>query len=128
MSGDKLGQPGDVDAGAGIETDIDAAEVLLMLAPETNGEVAVKSWQALSRTTGRAHDHLAIPKEDEKIRFRDVVAKYQTTRHAEEALERLLSQIVPLGRTESVSTPLARAFNRSRWVRAPRRGSRTCAS
>jgi nitrate reductase / nitrite oxidoreductase, alpha subunit len=58
-----------------IETDIDAAEVILTLAPETNGEVAVKAWEALSKTTGRDHAHLAIPKEDEKIRFRDCVAQ-----------------------------------------------------
>ncbi len=60
---------------ARIDSDVDAAEVLLMLAPETNGEVAVKSWESLSRTTGREHAHLALPKEDEKIRFRDVVAQ-----------------------------------------------------
>jgi len=60
---------------ARIETDIDACEVILMLAPETNGEVAVKAWQALSRATGRDHTHLAIPKLDEKIRFRDVQAQ-----------------------------------------------------
>jgi len=60
---------------ARIESDIDAAETLLMLAPETNGEVAVRSWAALSRTTGLDHTHLAHPKEDEKIRFRDVVAQ-----------------------------------------------------
>ncbi|HDO52097.1 MAG TPA: nitrate reductase subunit alpha, partial [Rhizobiales bacterium] len=58
-----------------IETDIDASEVILMLAPETNGEVAVKAWESLSQTTGREHAHLALPKEDEKIRFRDVVAQ-----------------------------------------------------
>ncbi|MGD9868444.1 MAG: nitrate reductase subunit alpha, partial [Hyphomicrobiales bacterium] len=58
-----------------IESDIDAAEVILMLAPETNGEVAVKAWEALGRNTGRDHTHLAMPKEDEKIRFRDVVAQ-----------------------------------------------------
>jgi len=58
-----------------IESDIDATEVILMLAPETNGEVAVKAWDALSKATGRAHAHLALPKEDEKIRFRDVVAQ-----------------------------------------------------
>ena len=58
-----------------IESDIDAAEVILMLAPETNGEVAVKAWEALSENTGRDHSHLAAPKEDEKIRFRDVVAQ-----------------------------------------------------
>ena len=58
-----------------IDTDIDATEVILSLAPETNGEVAVKAWAALSKATGRDHTHLAIPKEDEKIRFRDVVAQ-----------------------------------------------------
>jgi nitrate reductase / nitrite oxidoreductase, alpha subunit len=60
---------------ARIDSDIDAAEVILSLAPETNGEVAVKAWQALSKATGREHAHLALPKEDEKIRFRDVVAQ-----------------------------------------------------
>jgi nitrate reductase / nitrite oxidoreductase, alpha subunit len=60
---------------ARIDSDIDAAEAILMLAPETNGEVAVKSWRALEKQTGRKHDHLALPKEDEKIRFRDIVAQ-----------------------------------------------------
>ena len=60
---------------AKIDTDIDATEVILTLAPETNGEVAVKAWDALSKITGREHAHLALPKEDEKIRFRDVVAQ-----------------------------------------------------
>jgi nitrate reductase / nitrite oxidoreductase, alpha subunit len=58
-----------------IETAIDACEVLLMLAPETNGEVAVKAWKALSQHTGRDHTHLALPKQEEKIRFRDVQAQ-----------------------------------------------------
>ncbi len=60
---------------AKIEEDIDATEVILMLAPETNGEVAVKAWEALSRNTGIDHTHLARPKEDEKIRFRDIAAQ-----------------------------------------------------
>ena len=58
-----------------IDTDIDACETILMLAPETNGEVAVKAWEALSKATGRDHAHLAEGKEEEKIRFRDVVAQ-----------------------------------------------------
>lgn len=58
-----------------IETAIDAAEVILSLAPETNGQVAVKAWEALSKFTGRDHSHLARPKEDEKIRFRDIQAQ-----------------------------------------------------
>ena len=55
-----------------IDSAIDAAEVVLALAPETNGQVAVKAWEALSKITGREHAHLALPKEDEKIRFRDI--------------------------------------------------------
>ncbi|WP_284617869.1 nitrate reductase subunit alpha [Aquabacterium humicola] len=58
-----------------IETDIDAAEVILQLAPETNGHVAVKAWEALSKATGREHAHLALHREDEKIRYRDVQAQ-----------------------------------------------------
>ena len=34
---------------AGIDTDIDAIEAILSLAPETNGEVAVKAWEALAQ-------------------------------------------------------------------------------
>ena len=45
---------------ARIDTDIDATEVILMLAPETNGEVAVKAWAvAVEGFTGRDHTHLA---------------------------------------------------------------------
>ncbi|HKW07437.1 MAG TPA: nitrate reductase subunit alpha, partial [Candidatus Dormibacteraeota bacterium] len=58
-----------------IETDIDACEVILALAPETNGEVAVKAWAALSEATGREHAHLALPRQDDKIRYRDVQAQ-----------------------------------------------------
>lgn len=58
-----------------IESDIDACEVVLMLAPETNGQVAMKAWAALSKITGRDHTHLALPREDDKIRYRDVQAQ-----------------------------------------------------
>jgi len=58
-----------------IETAIDAAEVVLSLAPETNGNVAVKAWDALGKFTGRDHKHLAEPKHEEKIRFRDIQAQ-----------------------------------------------------
>ena len=60
---------------AKIESAIDACEVILSLAPETNGEVAVKAWASLEGFTGRDHTHLAETKEDEKIRFRDIVAQ-----------------------------------------------------
>ena len=58
-----------------IETAIDAAETIMMLAPETNGEVAVKAWKALGEATGRDHTHLADTREDEKIRYRDIQAQ-----------------------------------------------------
>ena len=58
-----------------IDTDIDATEVVLSLAPETNGQVAVKAWEALGKFTGRDHTHLARPKQEEKIRFRDIQAQ-----------------------------------------------------
>ena len=60
---------------AKIESDIDACEVVLQLAPETNGHVAVKAWEALSKATGREHAHLALHREDEKIRYRDIQAQ-----------------------------------------------------
>jgi nitrate reductase alpha subunit len=58
-----------------IDTAIDACEIILSLAPETNGEVAVKAWEALSKSTGLDHTHLAKPREEDKIRFRDVQAQ-----------------------------------------------------
>lgn len=58
-----------------IESDIDAAEIILSFAPETNGKVAVKAWQALSENTGRDHAHLAKSREEEHIRFNDIKAQ-----------------------------------------------------
>src|SRR5699024_6382363 len=58
-----------------LETAIDAAEMILTLAPETNGHVAVKAWEALSQNTGIDHTHLAKPREHDAIRFRDVQAQ-----------------------------------------------------
>jgi nitrate reductase alpha subunit len=58
-----------------IDSDIDATEVIMTLAPETNGEVAVKAWAALSEFTGLDHTHLALTREDEKIRYRDIQAQ-----------------------------------------------------
>ncbi|MFD1801380.1 nitrate reductase subunit alpha [Mixta tenebrionis] len=58
-----------------INSAIDAAEMILTLAPETNGQVAMKAWAALGEITGREHTHLAQRKEEEKIRFRDIQAQ-----------------------------------------------------
>ncbi|HMM53220.1 MAG TPA: nitrate reductase subunit alpha, partial [Burkholderiaceae bacterium] len=68
-------EPGATQGLPRIVTDIDAAETVMMLAPETNGHVAVKAWEALSKITGREHAHLALHREDEKIRFRDIQAQ-----------------------------------------------------
>ncbi|GET21403.1 nitrate reductase subunit alpha [Prolixibacter denitrificans] len=58
-----------------IMTDIQAAEVILSLAPETNGNVAVKAWKALEAITGRNHHELAASRADEKIRYHDILAQ-----------------------------------------------------
>jgi nitrate reductase alpha subunit len=58
-----------------IETAVEAAEVILTLAPETNGHVAVRAWEALEKTTGRSHRHLAEGRKEEKIRFADLVCQ-----------------------------------------------------
>ena len=54
---------------AKIETDIQATEVILSLAPETNGHVAVRAWQSLEENTGLKHTHLAESRAEEKIRY-----------------------------------------------------------
>ncbi len=58
-----------------MKTDIEFCEAILMLAPETNGEVAVKSWESLEKFTGRHHTHLAEGRHHEKHRFRDLQAQ-----------------------------------------------------
>lgn len=71
----RVSEPGATEGRPRILTDIDACEVILQLAPETNGHVAVKAWDALGKQTGIDHKHLALHREDEKIRFRDVQAQ-----------------------------------------------------
>ena len=58
-----------------IETAIDACEMILTLAPETNGHVAKKAWEALGKATGRDHTHLINASEHTQIRFHDIVAQ-----------------------------------------------------
>ncbi len=58
-----------------IESARDACETILMLAPETNGRVAVKAWESLSKVTGREHAHLVSGHASEKIRFADLIAQ-----------------------------------------------------
>jgi nitrate reductase alpha subunit len=75
---------GEKNGSAKIETDIDACEVVLSLAPETNGEVAVKAWAALSKITGRDHKHLACRRKKKKSAsaiFRRSRARLSVHRH-----------------------------------------------
>ena len=59
-----------------IESDIDACEVIPAVAPETNGHVAVKAWDALGKQTGLDHTHLALHREDEeRSASRDIQAQ-----------------------------------------------------
>ena len=58
-----------------MRADLDAIETILTLAPETNGHVALKAWQALGKATGRDHTHLIAARADEKIEFRDIAAQ-----------------------------------------------------
>lgn len=66
---------GDTNGRPRIESDIDAAEVILSLAPETNGNVANKAWKALEQTTGRSHTHLVEGRAEEKIRYKNLVSQ-----------------------------------------------------
>ncbi len=58
-----------------LDSAVDACEMILELAPETNGAVAMKAWHALSISTGRDHSHLARSRQGEKIRLRDLQAQ-----------------------------------------------------
>ena len=71
----RVTEPGVSQGRPRLDTAIDAAEMILNFAPETNGHVSVKAWEALGKITGRDHRHLALGREHDKIRFRDVQAQ-----------------------------------------------------
>lgn len=58
-----------------LEEDIYVCDSVLLMAPETNGEVAHKSWKALGKKTGIDHNHLCDARRDERILFRDIQAQ-----------------------------------------------------
>jgi nitrate reductase alpha subunit len=55
-----------------LETGKQVAETILKLAPETNGETAVKSWHVLEKKTGRFLKHLSSARKSEKYSFADI--------------------------------------------------------
>jgi nitrate reductase alpha subunit len=58
-----------------METDRQVAETILALAPETNGETAVKSWEQLEKRTGLKLRHLSTLRQGERYRFDDLNAQ-----------------------------------------------------
>ncbi|MEJ2640111.1 MAG: nitrate reductase subunit alpha, partial [Desulfosarcinaceae bacterium] len=58
-----------------METGRQVAETILALAPETNGETAVKSWGSLEKRTGLALRHLSLRRQGERFRFDDLNAQ-----------------------------------------------------
>ena len=58
-----------------LEEDIAVCDSVMRMAPETNGEVAHKSWHALSKKTGIDHSHLYAGRHEDKITFRDIQAQ-----------------------------------------------------
>lgn len=66
---------GDTQGLANLDTDIQAIETILSLAPESNGQVALKAWKALEKPTGLELMHLAVEKGDTQLRYRDLVTQ-----------------------------------------------------
>ncbi|GBG14936.1 nitrate reductase / nitrite oxidoreductase, alpha subunit [Novimethylophilus kurashikiensis] len=58
-----------------LEEDISVCDSIMRMAPETNGEVAHKSWSALSKKTGIDHHHLYAGRHEDKITFKDIQAQ-----------------------------------------------------
>jgi len=69
-----------VEPGAGqgqpvMQTAKQAAETILMLAPETNGETAVKAWIGVEKRTGLPLRHLSLRRQGERFKFDDLTAQ-----------------------------------------------------
>jgi len=75
---EKLGtvaEPGVSQGLPSLETGRQVAEAILMLAPETNGATALKSWAPLEKRTGLSLTHLSIARRSEKFSFEDLTAQ-----------------------------------------------------
>jgi len=55
-----------------LHTGKQVAEAILALAPETNGNTAVKAWESLEKKTGLKLAHLSIDRKGEKMSFADL--------------------------------------------------------
>jgi nitrate reductase alpha subunit len=70
-----VGRPGISQGMPSLETGKQVAETILTLAPETNGETAVKSWENLEKKTGLQLRHLSTRRQGEKFSFADLNAQ-----------------------------------------------------
>jgi nitrate reductase / nitrite oxidoreductase, alpha subunit len=70
-----VSEPGITQGMPSLSTARQAAETILALAPETNGAVAVRSWQGVERKTGLSLRHLSLKRQGEKYRFADLSAQ-----------------------------------------------------
>ena len=67
--------PGVTQGMPSLQDDMAVCDAILMLAPETNGEVAHKGWQALGKKTGTDHTHLSSARREDKLCFKDLVVQ-----------------------------------------------------
>jgi nitrate reductase alpha subunit len=58
-----------------LETGRQVAETILMLAPETNGATAMKSWAPLEKRTGLSLRHLSVARRSDRYSFEDLCAQ-----------------------------------------------------
>lgn len=58
-----------------LQTNRDVAEAILTLAPETNGNVAVKAWSTVEKKSGLELKHLSRDRQGERMTFDDLVAQ-----------------------------------------------------
>ncbi len=67
-----VGVPGVSQGMPRLETSRQVCEAFLALAPETDGRIAVKAWNALGKKTGMDLSHLVANRAGEKITFADL--------------------------------------------------------
>jgi nitrate reductase alpha subunit len=70
-----VAEPGVTRGMPSLATARQVAETILALAPETNGAVAVRSWQGVEKKTGMSLRHLSLKRQGEKFRFADLNAQ-----------------------------------------------------
>lgn len=68
-----IGDKGSTNGLPALETDIQAIESILTLAPESNGVTSKKAWKALEKPTGLNLEHLTEEGGDTQLRYKDLI-------------------------------------------------------